>query len=635
MDKKFGFNKNQKIIIISLMVVVVLLLTGYVAFGKGGNTRTVMMYIVGSNLESDASIASADLAAIDTSKVDLEHTNVLIYTGGTKKWHNFIRNDENAIYRLTKEGFQKLESYEQKNMGDPATFLEFLEYGYKNYRADKYDLIMYDHGGAIDGAIYDDFSADNLDLGEFAEVLKKSPFSSRNKIETVIFRTCLNGTVEIASVFSDYAKYLVASEEVSYGSPMTNVLGFLNNVKISDNGMEFGKKFVDQYKNQMGIIDPYQTKVMTYAVIDLSKIDKVSEALNEYVNSIDLTQDYSSIAITRSNMYQYGEDVESYDMIDLYDFATKTDTYSKRSAERLINAVDSAVLYNVSNSSDSHGLSVYLPYRGTDNIKTKFLQLYSRMNKFKDYNSFINKFNSIKDGSKSFSFNLSKNESKVSQNEVQFKLTKEQQKVYSTATYLILEKDKNHPKYYWLLYTSDDLTYKDGVLTTNIGKNMVKLGDKSDPNYKPNYTLVRRRVNGSKKDFYFSAMLLDKDKDIFDSDFQVSATINLVDKNGKPKMDTVTLNSEDKKLDGTLLNIKDFEVFDQWNPRRKIFDDKGKLMPFKDWEAAPTIEGVELNVKDIELSYSGLDANRDFYCLFFIYDMNGHEYNSNLIKIGK
>ena len=118
----------------------------------------------------------------------------------------------------------------------------------------------------------------------------------------------------------------------------------------------------------------------------LDKIKDVSDALNEYVQSIDLTKDYNSIALTRSNMYQYGEEVESYDMIDLYDFATKTDSYSTRSAERLINAIDSAVLYNVSNSSDSHGLSVYLPYKGTASAKLKFLELYSRMDSFKEVN---------------------------------------------------------------------------------------------------------------------------------------------------------------------------------------------------------------------------------------------------------
>ena len=42
---------SQKIVIISLMIIIVILLWGYIAFGKTSNTRTIMMYIVGSDFE--------------------------------------------------------------------------------------------------------------------------------------------------------------------------------------------------------------------------------------------------------------------------------------------------------------------------------------------------------------------------------------------------------------------------------------------------------------------------------------------------------------------------------------------------------------------------------------------------------
>ena len=75
------------------------------------NTRTIMVYMVGSNLESECKAATGDMDFVNPSTIDLNTTNILIYTGGTKWWHNQVRNDENAIYKLTENGFEKIETY--------------------------------------------------------------------------------------------------------------------------------------------------------------------------------------------------------------------------------------------------------------------------------------------------------------------------------------------------------------------------------------------------------------------------------------------------------------------------------------------------------------------------------------------
>ena len=94
----------------------------------------------------------------------------------------------------------------------------FLKYAYDYSKTDEYDLLFWNHGGAIDGSEYDELSNnDNLNLKEMNEALFNSPFKNK-KLEIVIFRTCLNGTVEVNSVFSKYAKYLVASEEITLGA---------------------------------------------------------------------------------------------------------------------------------------------------------------------------------------------------------------------------------------------------------------------------------------------------------------------------------------------------------------------------------------------------------------------------------
>ncbi len=108
-EKKEFLDKKQKIIVISLLLVVCVML-GLMYFFTGNNgKRTIMIYIVGSNLETDAKIVTADLAGIDPKKIDLSRTNILLYTGGTKKWHNdYISNEDNGVFILKANGFEKL-----------------------------------------------------------------------------------------------------------------------------------------------------------------------------------------------------------------------------------------------------------------------------------------------------------------------------------------------------------------------------------------------------------------------------------------------------------------------------------------------------------------------------------------------
>ena len=314
-------------ILIIIIVVVAIFKPGNNTTKKRGNqadTRTVMIYIDGSNLETDAGIVTSELNAIKPETIDLDKVNILLYTGGTSKWHNFIKNNENAIYKLTKDGFEKVETYQKKNMGDPSTLSEFLNYAYDNYSAGHYNLVLYNHGGAIDGAIYDDFTRDNLTLEDFHKALKDSRFNENNKMDAVIFRTCLNGTLEVASVFDDYADYIVFSEEITLGSGMSNVLGyFLNGIDSTSDGAKIGEKFIDGYNKQMEDIDILGTQAVTYSIIDLSKVKPLINKLDNYMTTIDLKNNYKEISTIRNGLYQYGKVEPSYDTVDLKEFMSK------------------------------------------------------------------------------------------------------------------------------------------------------------------------------------------------------------------------------------------------------------------------------------------------------------------------
>ncbi len=215
-----NLTKVQKAIILSLLLVIIGILI-FLIFNSNkndvnsvktdnSNSKTVMIYIAGNDLESQNYIATGDFSVVNPSNIDLSKINVVMYAGGTKKWHNFISNGENGIYELKQEGFTKVKSFEQKNMGDANTLSEFLKYTYENYPADSYDMIFYGHGSGIIGSTLDEFTQDDLSLEDISIGFSNSPFKNK-KLNVVIFRSCLNSTLEFATLFKNYAKYMVAS----------------------------------------------------------------------------------------------------------------------------------------------------------------------------------------------------------------------------------------------------------------------------------------------------------------------------------------------------------------------------------------------------------------------------------------
>ena len=638
-SKKTQKGDPKKIVVISMLSIIIIMLgiVSILLFKNSNTKRTIMLYIDGSDLESRSGIITADLAAIDSSKINLDKVNILVYTGGTKDWQNdYISNEENAIFILTNNGFKKIKTYDKKNMGDPNTLTEFLKFGYENYKASRYNLVLYDHGGAIDGAIYDDFSSDNLSLSDFKVALENSPFNKNNKFDSVIFRTCLNGTLEVASLFVDYSDYIVFSEEVSYGGPFSNVLSFINNIESNDNGYVVGKKFVDQYKIQMSELDRFGTVGVTYSVVDLSKVNDIIAELDNFVSGIDLSKNYNNISKVRNNIYQYAkEDNKNYDTVDLKTLVQELNNYSSKDGSVLLKKIDDALLYNYTNMESSNGISIYFPYNGHTKYKRKYLDVYKQLDFSNNYRSFITSFANAQLSSKRQSFSLSSSESKTedSGREVSLQLTKEELDTYTGARYIVFERNQEHPNYYKPIYSSNDVDLSDsGVLKTKIGKNIVSLEDKDDGQ---TYIIPfkYRDIDGVKT--WTSSTITkiyDNSKDILDKGFSYDVDLFFKFKKGKPYIANAKIALDnDERIVGSLVDIDKFDTIELYTPIYKILDENGNYT--EDWESAPELTGISQKTKDLEFKTSTL-KNGEYYVVFYITDINNNSYASNLIKVG-
>lgn len=126
--------------------------------GGGQDTATIMVYLCGTDPESRSGMATSDLQEMLNASIG-DKVNLIIETGGTKQWKNSVTsNRTNQIYQVTDKGLLELEKdLGQKAMTDPDTLSHFIQYCHKNFPADRYELILWDHGGgSVGGYGYDE-----------------------------------------------------------------------------------------------------------------------------------------------------------------------------------------------------------------------------------------------------------------------------------------------------------------------------------------------------------------------------------------------------------------------------------------------------------------------------------------------
>lgn len=319
---------------------------------SGSGKATIMVYIVGSNLESDSGCATMDIQEMCEANIG-SNVNLIIEAGGAKRWQNSVMTSGKVgRYQVIGEGVKKLEDRGKKSMVEPSEVLDFINYSVKNFPADRYGFIFWNHGGGtMAGFGMDDLATGDLSLDEIADVFA----SSGVKFDFVGFDACLMGTIETAYALSGSASYLIAAEEEEpgYGWSYTGWLKALTKNPSVD--MEkLGSIIVDDFVAANGSDD------VTLSLINLSKIKNVYSKLSSLCadgNEALYAGNYKALAKVRKNTKCYGEG--NYDQIDIIDFCQNC---GLDGADDVIAAVKDCVVYHKTNITRTNGLAMYFPY---------------------------------------------------------------------------------------------------------------------------------------------------------------------------------------------------------------------------------------------------------------------------------
>jgi hypothetical protein len=176
-------------------------------------SATVMVYMIGSDLESKTGLASADLEEMMAAELG-ENVNVIVQTMGTRQWVNpSIRSDTSQRFQIQNGKLKVLgKGLGQLDSTDPQTLTDFIQYCADTYPADRNMLILWDHGaGPIYGYGCDEHQGKNasLTLDEIRTALRDSKVT----FDLVGMDACLMGSLETCCALWNYADYLCASED--------------------------------------------------------------------------------------------------------------------------------------------------------------------------------------------------------------------------------------------------------------------------------------------------------------------------------------------------------------------------------------------------------------------------------------
>ncbi len=365
--------------------------------GDGKDTVTIMVYMCGADLESQNGMATADLKEMLSADLS-DNINLIIYTGGSTYWRaRSISSRTNQVWEVKDGKLYKVAEDGDKVMTDPNTLAAFIRFCGKNYKADRYELILWDHGnGTAVGYGYDEKHkrAGAMSLDGISEALNNSGI----KFDFVGFDACLMATVENGLMLNNYADYMIASEETEPGIGWyyTDWLNALSR-NTSMPTIEIGKIIVDSFVERCARSCAGQKT--TLSVVDLAELSyTVPAALTDFSREVSASiknNQYKQIASARNQTRAFAVS-SRIDQVDLVDLADKVNNSKSDALEK---TVKGAVKYNrtSSNMSNSYGLSIYFPYQRLSTVDS-VVRTYNAIGMNTEYAQCIKDFASFQAG---------------------------------------------------------------------------------------------------------------------------------------------------------------------------------------------------------------------------------------------
>ena len=656
---------------------------------------TIMIYMVGSNLESRMGNATRDIEEIDEAGLTFDNYNVVLYTGGSARWVSDVPSDCNAVLDMSRRGGERIvaRTKESANMGDPRTLASFLQFCDENYPAEHNALILWDHGaGPLLGYGSDEiYDSDSLLLTEMSEAMEASPFGQKTegdrKLDFVGFDACLMSCLESMEVWSQYADYYVASQELEPGAgwdyAFLKVLDEAAYVQTGDaQAPGATQQDTESQPNRPAaeaasaqtvaapaitarILDTFrdyyaQKRSATYdpdltlACVDLSKVRAVSEALDEMADRMNSSLrggEYAEIMKRRADSKGFGLAENSkgqvsynYDLVDMGDLADHMKEVYPQEAEEITAALGDAVVSQYTNLEKASGISLYFPFRNKGqylSMGSYYAQIMQETKAALRYLSFLtaSRKNWVREKARDWALGTPVDRG----DEYTLQLTKEQIENSVAVYYTILddERDRETGRCSTRVKRCRIEPDRDGVihLSKSLPLIFAQVGDqkaflRAEQIESDRKRSVYKTINVS---LFSDVTYLEHRDDI--EEIPITILFSIDHKTGDLQILNITGDDPGIGLGGkSTVEIGDWEELVGYTGNEAAIptrDAEGRLLPFSEWNRSPvqTWSSCPIDSRFEVVAIRSDEIHASLVCQIEIEDINGEFYASELVEL--
>ena len=364
------------------------------SFAEGKASLTLLVYMTGSDLETNGKAASKDILEMTEALPAGSGIRVLLQAGGAESWDLAIDPEKSTRIEIRNGQWQTAETGEDRNMAESDTLRDFLQWGYAYAPANRYALIIWNHGaGPLVGVCLDErhpdpvTGMDSLTMSELEEALAGSPFREE-KLLFIGFDACMMCTMEVASLVTPFAEYMIASQDIEPKEGWA--YGFLREMTGREDGDAWGERIVADYlESQKDTMNS-----ATLSCLDLSRMGVVLTELEAFFDDLKdrITREtYSDYTRCRERTKSFGSLTTSgYDLIDLIHLIERYEAKGLADGTALRAAVGDMIVAQCAHESDhTNGLSIYYPFDNKAGYIASWSSEYQKSSFSTAYRAFI------------------------------------------------------------------------------------------------------------------------------------------------------------------------------------------------------------------------------------------------------
>ena len=323
------------------------------SWGLCEKSATLLLYMSGNDLESAACAEIQELMEGEYA----DEFNICVWAGGSKNWGGEFGFENGQLNQVVvgNEEFLEQNTAGKVSVGKPETLSDFIVSSIREYPADRYFLMLYDHGsGPAGGMLFDGvFRYEHIGMSGLHKALVQAQQQLGDlSFDIISVHACLMGTVELLAACQDYADYIVCSEGLVLAGSLKNTFllwSLQENPDIPSSVL--ATVWLDAYSEESG--HEYQL-----SAFDMHQTQPLIESINTLLERMAQRMDESTLLElmrSRAGMRDLSDESQEnaanedilWDTVDLYPFLAAFAPYEPELTDRIPDLLSNALIGNV------------------------------------------------------------------------------------------------------------------------------------------------------------------------------------------------------------------------------------------------------------------------------------------------